>query len=325
MEVDQELQALCAGFPAVEIKRLIRHADHEPYFFDLALLSCLITLIFLRMNTVDRYAVIGNPIAQSKSPIIHSLFAAATSQQMEYTRVEGRIGGFAQQLDELRAGGMRGMNVTAPFKLEAFAYATHRSEAAELAGAVNALKFMGNEVHAENFDGVGLVNDIERNYKTPLRGQRVLLLGAGGAVRGALLPFAKAEPALLLVANRTVDKAQELVTMLGTQVKVNVLACSYEELSGAFDVVVNGTSASLFGQAPAVPLSAFAPGCLAYEMAYGKGMTPFLQLASQANPSKWVDGVGMLVEQAALAFEWWRGVRPSTQQAIAELTVPLNV
>jgi shikimate dehydrogenase len=275
------------------------------------------------ISSVDRYGVIGNPIAQSKSPIIHGLFAAATGQQIEYTRIEGRVGEFAQQLDELRADGMRGMNVTAPFKLEAFAYATHRSQAAELAGAVNALKFVGSEVHAENFDGVGLVNDIERNYKTPLRGKRVLLLGAGGAVRGALLPFAKAEPALLVVANRTVSKAQELVDMLGSQVQVNVRACSYEELDGAFDVVVNGTSASLFGEAPAVPLSAFASGCLAYEMAYGKGMTPFLQLAQQAKAGQLVDGVGMLVEQAALAFEWWRGVRPSTAQAIAQLTVPL--
>ncbi len=275
-------------------------------------------------TSIDRYAVIGNPIAQSKSPIIHGLFATATGQQMEYTRIEGHIGGFAKQLDELRAGGMRGMNVTAPFKLEAFAYATHRSQAAELAGAVNALKFMGNEVHAENFDGVGLVNDIERNYKTPLRGKRVLLLGAGGAVRGALLPFAKAEPAVLVVANRTVAKAQELVAMLGSQVAVNAVACSYEDIEGGFDVVVNGTSASLFGEAPAVPLSAFALGCLAYEMAYGKGMTPFLHLAQQAKAGQLVDGVGMLVEQAALAFEWWRGVRPDTREAIAKLSVPLE-
>ena len=273
--------------------------------------------------SIDRYAVIGNPITQSKSPIIHGLFAAATGQQMDYTRVEGRIGEFAQQLDELRAGGMRGMNVTAPFKLEAFAYATHRSQAAELAGAVNALKFVGSEVHAENFDGVGLVNDIERNYKTPLRGRRVLLLGAGGAVRGALLPFAKAEPAVLVVANRTLAKAQVLVKMLESQVSVNAQACSYEDLAGEFDIVVNGTSASLFGQAPAVQLSVFAPGCLAYEMAYGKGLTPFLQLAQQTNPGQLVDGVGMLVEQAALAFEWWRGVRPETAEAIAQLSIPI--
>jgi shikimate dehydrogenase len=280
------------------------------------------------MNThtaPDRYAVIGNPIVQSKSPIIHSLFAQATGQNMDYSKIEGRIGGFAAQLDELRASGLRGMNVTAPFKLEAFAYATELSESARLAGAVNALKFEGDKVYAENFDGVGLVNDIERNYQTPLRGKRVLLLGAGGAVRGALLPFARCEPALLVVANRTLSKAQELVGSLRSQCAVNTQASSYESLTQGFDVVVNGTSASLFGQAPPVPASAFAPGCLAYEMAYGKGATAFLQLAHQAGVLRLVDGVGMLVEQAALAFEWWRGVRPSTAQAIAQLTVPIAV
>jgi shikimate dehydrogenase len=272
----------------------------------------------------DRYAVIGNPIVQSKSPIIHGLFAAATKQHMEYTKVEGHIGGFAAQLDALRADGMRGMNVTAPFKLEAFAYATHLSESARLAGAVNALKFQGDQVHAENFDGVGLVNDIERNQQCPMKGKRVLLLGAGGAVRGALLPFARCEPAELVVANRTVDKAQELVSLLKAQSTVNVRACRYEDLTQAFDVVVNGTSASLFGQAPPVPLSAFAPGCVAYEMVYGKGATPFLRLARQAGAGKVVDGVGMLVEQAALAFQWWRGVLPDTREAIAQLTVPIS-
>ncbi len=274
--------------------------------------------------SADRYAVIGNPIVQSKSPIIHGLFAAATGQQMEYTKVEGRLGEFAKQLDELRSGGMRGMNVTAPFKLEAFAYATHLSESAKLAGAANALKFDGKEVHAENFDGVGLVNDIERNHATPMRGKRVLLLGAGGAVRGALLPFARSQPAMLVVANRTTAKAEELVSMLRTQSSANALACSYEALSEPFDVIVNGTSASLFGQVPPLPSGVFSPTSLVYEMAYGKGATPFLQQARASGAARVVDGVGMLVEQAALAFEWWRGVRPDTREAIAQLTVPLD-
>lgn len=245
-------------------------------------------------------------------------------QQMEYTKVEGRIGEFAAQLDELRAGGMRGMNVTAPFKLEAFAYATHLSESAKLAGAVNALKFDGAQVHAENFDGVGLVNDIERNHATSIRGKRVLLLGAGGAVRGALLPFARCEPATLVVANRNLAKAQGLVSMLRTQSNVTALACTYEALSEPFDVIVNGTSASLFGQAPPLPNAVFSKMSLVYEMAYGKGATPFLRQAKAAGATRIVDGVGMLVEQAALAFEWWRGVRPDTQEAIAQLTVPID-
>jgi shikimate dehydrogenase len=275
------------------------------------------------MTSPDRYAVIGNPIVQSKSPVIHGLFAAATGQQMEYTKVEGRIGEFAKQLDELRASGMRGMNVTAPFKLEAFAYATHLSESAKLAGAVNALKFEGKEVHAQNFDGVGLVNDIERNHKTPMKGKRVLLLGAGGAVRGALLPFARSEPALLVVANRTVAKAEELVNLLRTQSTANVQACSYDDLRQPFDVIVNGTSASLFGQAPPLPDAVFSPTTFVYEMAYGKGATPFLRQAKTVGVTHIADGVGMLVEQAALAFEWWRGVRPSTDEAIKQLTVPI--
>ena len=274
--------------------------------------------------SANRYAVIGIPIVQSKSPVIHGLFARATGQQMEYTKVEGRIGEFAKQLDELRASGIRGMNVTAPFKLEAFAYATHLSESAKLAGAVNALKFDGAEVHAENFDGLGLVNDIERNHATPMRGKRVLLLGAGGAVRGALLPFARCEPAVLVVANRTLAKAEELVSMLRAQSSVNAVACSYEDLHEPFDVIVNGTSASLFGQAPPLPNAVFSPMSLVYEMAYGKGATPFLQQAKAAGATRIVDGVGMLVEQAALAFEWWRGVRPDTREAISELSVPIQ-
>ena len=274
--------------------------------------------------SADRYAVIGNPIAQSKSPIIHSLFAAATGQRIEYAKVEGDLNGFATQLDSLRNSGMRGMNVTAPFKLEAFAYATHLSESARLAGAVNALKFEGAQVHAENFDGLGLLNDIERNYATPMAAKRVLLLGAGGAVRGALLPFARSEPALLVVANRTLAKAQELVSMLRAQSSVNALACSYEDLHEPFDVIVNGTSASLFGQAPPLPNAVFSKMSLVYEMAYGKGATPFLRQAKAAGATRIVDGVGMLVEQAALAFEWWRGVRPDTKEAIALLTVPID-
>jgi shikimate dehydrogenase len=275
-------------------------------------------------NQADRYAVIGNPIEQSKSPIIHGLFAAATGQQMAYKKVEGRLDEFAQQLDELRAGGMRGMNVTAPFKTQAFAYATHRSLAAELAGAANALKFVGDEVHAENFDGVGLVHDIERNHRTVMKGKRVLLLGAGGAVRGALLPFAKAQPDLLVIANRSLDKAQGLVSLVAAQSSVRAQACRYDDLRESFDVIVNGTSAFLFGESLAVPDAIFQANSLAYDMTYGKGATPFLRQAKAAGAGQMVDGVGMLVEQAALAFEWWRGLRPDTAQAIAQLSVPID-
>jgi shikimate dehydrogenase len=214
------------------------------------------------------------------------------------------------------------MNVTAPFKLDAFAYATSRSERAELAGAANALMFDGEQVLAENFDGVCLVRDVVHNLACPLQGQRVLLLGAGGAARGALLPFLAQNPAALVVANRSLDKAQALVTQVAG--KGQVSARSYQDLNGqSFDVVFNATSASLRAELPPVPATVFAHGCLAYELAYGKELTPFLRLAQNAGGQRLADGVGMLVEQAAEAFAWWRGVRPGTRAVIDRITVPL--
>jgi len=272
----------------------------------------------------DLYAVIGNPIQQSKSPLIHGMYAQATSQDMHYRAIEGALDGFAGAVDAFRAAGGRGMNITAPFKLDAFAYATERSERAQLAGAANAMKFDGDRVLAENFDGVGLVRDVVHNLNTPLKGKRVLLLGAGGASRGALLPFVAEAPAELVIANRSLDKAQELARIATASGAGNVRGCTYADLAGqAFDVVFNATSASLHAELPPVPTSVFAPGCLAYELAYGKGLTPFLQLAQSAGVLQLADGVGMLAEQAAEAFEWWRGTRPDTQAVIAKLTVPL--
>ena len=274
----------------------------------------------------DRYAVIGNPIEQSKSPLIHTAFAQVTAQDMEYTKVLGPVGGFAGAVDAFRAAGGKGMNVTAPFKLDAFAYATDLAPSAQMAGAVNAMKFEGGRVYAENFDGVGLVRDVVHNLGCPLPGRRVLVLGAGGATRGALLPFLAEQPAELVIVNRTVAKAEELAA-LGRQPQtgnVPVQGLGYDQLQGRqFDVVFNATSASLTAQLPPLPSSVFAPGALAYELAYGKGLTPFLQLAKQAGVTRLADGVGMLAEQAAEAFLWWRGVRPDTQGVIRQLTVPL--
>ena len=272
----------------------------------------------------DLYAVIGNPIHQSKSPLIHGMYAQATGQDMAYSAIEGPLGGFAGAVDAFRAAGGRGMNITAPFKLDAFAYATEHSERAQLAGAVNALKFDGERVQAENFDGVGLVRDVVHNLNTPLAGRRVLLLGAGGAARGALLPFLAEQPAELVIANRSLDKAQELARIAAASGAAHVRGCTYADLDGqAFDLVFNATSASLHAELPPVPASVFAPGCLAYELAYGKGLTPFLKLARSAGVQHLADGVGMLAEQAAEAFEWWRGMRPDTRAVIEKLTVPL--
>lgn len=275
----------------------------------------------------DHYAVIGNPISHTKSPLIHGLFAQAAQQDMQYTAIEGPVEpdtAFADVVRAFAADGGKGMNVTAPFKLKAFAMADERSERATLAGAANALKFEGGRILAENFDGIGLVRDIEINLGLPMAGKRVLLLGAGGAARGALLPFLAAGPAQLVIANRDVAKAQALAAQVAG--RGPIIACGYADLAamGRFDLVVNATSASLTGDLPPVPPSIFSPEGMAYELAYGKRLTPFLRLARNAGVRNIADGVGMLVEQAAEAFVWWRGVRPDTRPVIDRLTVPLD-
>lgn len=270
----------------------------------------------------DHYAVIGNPIAQSKSPLIHTLFAQATGQDMDYTKIEGSLGGFATAVQAFRAAGGKGLNVTAPFKLDAAAYATDLSPRVQVSGAANALKWDGERVWAENFDGLGLVRDVMHNLGVALKGQCVLLLGAGGAARGALLPLLEQAPLELVIANRTLQKAFDLAAIGAPHGRVR--SCSYTELAGqTFDVVFNATSASLTGALPPVPASAFAHCSLAYELAYGKGLTPFLRLAQSAGAAQLADGVGMLTEQAAEAFAWWRGVRPVTYEVMAALRMPL--
>ncbi len=273
----------------------------------------------------DRYAVIGNPIGHSKSPLIHLTFARETGQNIEYVALEAPIGGFNAVVDEFRAGGGRGLNITAPFKLDAFAYATELEERARLAGAVNAMMFDGERVVADNFDGLGLVNDIQGNYGCPMRGRRVLMLGAGGAARGAVLPFLEQQPAEFVMVNRTVPKAEALQRHFAAYGTFAV--SGYPELTasrfGRFDLVVNATSASLRGELPPLIPDVFGSDCLAYELVYGKGLTPFLRLAQSAGVRRVADGVGMLVEQAAQAFAWWRGIEPDTRPVIEQLTVPL--
>lgn len=270
----------------------------------------------------DRYAVVGHPIGHSKSPLIHTAFAESTGQDLVYTAIESPIEGFRQTVQDFRANGGRGMNVTLPFKIEAFQLATDPQESARLAGAANALKFDGDRILAENFDGVGLVNDIQRNLGFALAGKRVLICGAGGATRGAILPVAAQNPSLLVVANRTAAKAAQLANEFSDRTRL--AGCGYSDLGGeSFDVVLNATSTGLGQEALPLPPGTFAPGALAYELVYGKGLTPFLKQAKAAGVTDIADGVGMLVEQAAEAFEWWRGVRPDTASVIKRLTVPL--
>jgi len=270
----------------------------------------------------DRYAVIGNPIGHSKSPLIHAAFAQATGQDMAYTTIEGPLDGFKAAVQAFMAAGGRGLNVTIPFKVQAFEIATDPMQSAQLAGAVNALKFEDGRIYAQNFDGLGLVNDIQRNLGVSLAGKRVLLCGAGGATRGAILPIAAQQPALIAVANRSTAKAHGLKRDFAAHATLQT--GGYDELAGeAFDVVLNATSTGLSQDHLPLPASVFAPGALAYDLVYGKGLTPFLKQAQSFGVSQLADGVGMLVEQAAEAFEWWRGVRPDTKPVIARFSVPL--
>jgi len=270
----------------------------------------------------SRYAVIGNPIAQSKSPLIHQEFARQTGQDMSYEAILAAPDGFAAALAEFRARGGKGMNVTMPFKLEAFASATDLTERGRLAGAVNVLRLEGERIFADNVDGVGLVRDIQVNLGVPIRGARVLLMGAGGAARGAGLPLLEERPALLAIANRTASKAQALGEQFSRHGKV--VAGGYADVAGEpFDLVINATSASMRGELPAVPGAAFSQCGLAYELVYGKGLTPFHRFARESGARCLAEGIGLLLEQAAESFFIWRGIRPETRAMIEKMSTPL--
>lgn len=259
----------------------------------------------------DRYAVIGNPVAHSKSPWIHAAFARATAQDIDYGRVEAPRGGFAAAVQAFRAAGGKGLNVTLPFKEEAFALCAEASPRARAARAVNTLAFR-EEVFGDNTDGAGLVRDLAQNLHVNMKGCRVLLLGAGGAAQGVVGALLDAGAGALVVANRTVSRAQALAARFP-----GVKAQGFEGLADAFDIVVNATSAGLAEAALPLPPGVLRPGVLAYEMVYGRD-TPFLAAAraAGARPS---DGLGMLVEQAAESFFVWRGVRPATGAVLERL------
>ena len=271
----------------------------------------------------DRYCVMGNPVEHSKSPWIHARFARLTGQDIDYGKRLVLPGEFAQAVQSFRAEGGRGCNVTLPFKFEAGALAARCSERAALAGAANVLRFDDPEDRrrwsADNTDGAGLVRDITVNLAHPLRGTRILLLGAGGAAHGVCGPLLDEAPASLAIANRTVEKAIELREQFSSaKGAAELTALGYDALAGReFDVVINATSAGLSGAMPALPAGLFAPAALAYDMVYGK-RTPFLEVALN-DGARATDGLGMLVEQAAESFFVWRGVRPRTASVIERL------
>ena len=273
-------------------------------------------------QTADLYCVMGHPVAHSRSPAIHTRFAALTGEHLTYERRLLPLDGFAQGVREFAAQGGRGCNVTVPFKAEAPGLATVCSERVQLAGAANTLSFRADgSIYADNTDGLGLVADITRNAGVPLAGRDVLLVGAGGAAAGVLGPLLQAGVRHITVANRTLARAQALVQAHGALAKLQnseLIAIDPQGLEADFDVIINATASSLAGAGVPVPAHVLRPGCLAYDMMYGPAAQGFLDWARQhgAVPR---DGLGMLVEQAAEAFLLWRGVRPPSAQVLQEM------
>ncbi|MBI5660073.1 MAG: shikimate dehydrogenase [Nitrosomonadales bacterium] len=264
----------------------------------------------------DQYAVIGNPIAHSKSPLIHKMFAEQTGQDLSYEAILAPPDGFAATVARLQKEGYKGCNVTVPFKFEAFRLCGKLTGRARAAQAVNTLRFDAAEILGDNTDGIGLVTDIEQNLGCRLMFGNALLMGAGGAAHGVIRHLFDAG-ASVVIANRTMEKAEQLAAEFagcGT-----VTADSYEALAGRqFDMVINATSGGLSDALPPLPGGIFKPGALAYDMMYGKE-TPFMKFAREQGAAKISDGLGMLVEQAAEAFFLWRGVRPDTRRVLEQL------
>lgn len=271
--------------------------------------------------TNDLYCVMGHPVSHSRSPWIHARFAELTGQQLHYEKREIPLDHFAQSVQAFISEGGLGCNITVPFKFEAAKIATHTSERGLLAQASNVLTFKDGQILADNTDGIGLVDDIERNAGLPLKGLRLLLIGAGGAAAGVLGPLLQAGPAHISVANRTLHKATELVARhlpLAARQKTSLEAHKLQGLEGLFDVIINATASSLSGAGVPVDAHVLKPGAMAYDMMYGPGAQGFMDWA-QAHGALPRDGLGMLVEQAAEAFLIWRGVRPPSGQVLAEL------
>ncbi len=269
----------------------------------------------------DLYAVVGNPISHSKSPRIHSLFASQTGEQLEYTAIQAPEDDFAGTVTGFFQRGGQGLNVTVPFKEQAWKLADRRTERAELAGAANTLYLDSKGLlTADNTDGKGLVTDLTVNNDISLSGKRILVLGAGGAVRGVLGPILAENPEALTIANRTVAKAEGLVTLFKTFAgQTRLGACGFEQPAEPFDLIINGTSASLQGDLPPVSANVIGADTVVYDMMYSLQTTTFNQWALDQGATRVFDGLGMLVEQAAESFRIWRGFRPETRPVIDEL------
>jgi shikimate dehydrogenase len=271
----------------------------------------------------DKYAVIGNPIAHSKSPLIHQAFAKQTNQDISYQALLAPLDEFELTIKRLIVDGYKGVNVTVPFKLQAFLLSNHLTPFAQVARAANTLVLERNNIQGHNTDGIGFITDVTQNLNTPLQGVRILLLGAGGAAFGILQSLLENNPSFVIISNRTFSKANEAAKVLSNLIESSnrntvCMAVPLDDLGDMeFDVIINSTSTGLSDAALPIPNVVFAKNSLAYEMMYGRE-TPFMAQA-RANGARVADGLGMLVEQAAQAFYIWRGVRPETTPVIAML------
>lgn len=276
----------------------------------------------------DKYAVVGYPIGHSKSPLIHRLFAEQTGEDLSYEAIliDNEQTSFSYAMADLKNRGYKGINITVPFKLDAFEYANEKSSRAQSAHAINTFVF--NEdgtTFGDNTDGIGLVSDIEINGKRPFKNQRVLILGAGGAVQGILDPLLEKQPASIHIANRTAKRAKVLGARFETETPITASGWEDIPVAQGYDIIINGTSASLENKLPPIPVSVLKADSLVYDMMYGKEPTIFMQWAQQHQPDCMVmDGLGMLAGQAAEAFYLWRGVRPATAEVITEVRKLMN-
>lgn len=268
---------------------------------------------------MDRYAVIGHPITHSLSPQIHTLFAEQTKEDLSYEGIELPVTSFETRVWQLFKDGYAGFNVTVPFKQDAFDFVDEMTERAKRARAINTLKKLPDgRIFGDTTDGIGLLTDLQDNLQWQIEQKNILILGAGGAVRGVIEPLLDANPASLVIANRTMKKVEELEDEFP-----KITPCSFDEISGQFDIVINGTSASLSGQVPPLPEGVVNAGTKCYDMMYGKEPTAFMAWAKAQGAVDCADGLGMLVGQAAASFEIWRGIKPQTQPVIETLRARL--
>ena len=267
-----------------------------------------------------RYAVIGNPISHSKSPIIHKMFAEQTGQDIQYDAILVERNGFDSFVLDFFGNQGAGLNVTVPHKQRAFEIANKLAPRAELAGAVNTLLMgKGNTLHGDNTDGTGLICDLQNNHQTQIEGKSVLVIGAGGAVRGALMPLIEAKPSSITLVNRTLKKAKSLQKIFKERFELSI--SDFDRLEGEFDLIINGTSLSLKGEVPSITPKQLGKNSCCYDMAYGNEDTAFVSWAKNNGASSSLDGLGMLVEQAAESFLIWRGVKPETAPIINALRI----